>query len=80
MKKKTNKNKRKNSNNNNGDNRESKKETKFQPRSQGLSSPHPKGSEEEKPWFRLVTCLGDKLIFVRGVPGFFNIVAVVGIL
>ena len=27
---------------------------------QGLSSPHPKGEREERPWFRLVTCLTKK--------------------
>ena len=36
-----------------------------QTRSQGLSSP----------WFRLVTCLGDKFIFMGGVPIYQSIVA-----
>ena len=46
-----------------------------QPRSQGLSSPHPKGREEERPWFRLVICLGDHFIFMGGVPIYQSIVA-----
>ena len=46
-----------------------------QPRSQGLSSPHPKGAREERPWFRLVTCLGDKFIFMGGVPIYQSMVA-----
>ena len=35
-----------------------------------------KGAREERPWFKLVTCLGDKFMFVGGVPAFQNIVAV----
>ena len=33
------------------------------------------GVVEERPWFRLVTCLGDKIIFMGGVPIFQKIVA-----
>ena len=35
----------------------------------------PKGAREERPWFRLVTCLGNKFIFEGGVPIYQNIVA-----
>ena len=30
--------------------------------------PTPEGAREERPWFRLVTCLGNKFIFKGGVP------------
>ena len=49
-----------------------------QRRSQGILSPPPptpKGAREEKPWFRLVTYLGDKFIFIGGVPIYQGIVA-----
>ena len=42
--------------------------TFIQPRSQGLYLPIAKGAREERPWFRLVTCLGDKFIIMEGVP------------
>ena len=37
--------------------------------------PTPKGAREERPWFRLVTCLGNKFIFEGGVPIYQSIVA-----
>ena len=37
--------------------------------------PTPKGAREERPWFRLVTCLGNKFIFEGGVPIHQSIVA-----
>ena len=37
--------------------------------------PTPKGAREERPWFRLVTRLGDKFIFMGGVPICQSIVA-----
>ena len=39
--------------------------------------PTPRGAREERPWFRLVRCLGDKFILVRWVPVFQNVVAIV---
>ena len=39
--------------------------------------PTPKRAREERPWFRLVTCFGDKFMFVGGVPVFQNVVAIV---
>ena len=42
--------------------------TFIQPHSQGLYLPIAKGAREERPWFRLVTCLGDKFIIMEGVP------------
>ena len=38
--------------------------------------PTQKEAREERPWFRLVTCLGDKFMLVGGVPVFQTIVAV----
>ena len=37
--------------------------------------PTPRGAREERPWFRLVTCLGNKFIFEGGVPIYQSIVA-----
>ena len=37
--------------------------------------PTPKGAREERPWFRLVTCLCNKFIFEGGVPIYQSIVA-----
>ena len=37
--------------------------------------PTPKGAREERPWLRLVTCLGNKFIFKGGVPIYQSIVA-----
>ena len=37
--------------------------------------PTPKGAREERPWFRLVTCLSNKFIFEGGVPIYQSIVA-----
>ena len=37
--------------------------------------PTPKGAREERPCFRLVTCLGNKFIFEGGVPVYQSIVA-----
>ena len=37
--------------------------------------PTPKQAREERPWFRLVTCLGEKFIFKGGVPVYQSIVA-----
>ena len=46
-----------------------------QPRSQGLSSPHPKGSEGRKTLVQAGTCLGNKFIFKGGVLIYQSIVA-----
>ena len=37
--------------------------------------PTPMGARKERPWFRLVTCLGYKFIFEGGVPIYQSIVA-----
>ena len=47
----------------------------WQPRSQDLLFPTPKGARVERTWFRLVTCLGNKFIFEGGVPIYQSIVA-----